>query len=346
MTETPETPAARPSIWAILAAYFAPALVLLAIVVPFLRFHQYSLLLPESLILVGGAAIIGLGLGALGRLRPQSLPPLLIALTLCVYLFFRHEVSSAFLKAAVWISDIVGYPSIVLALMGVTVFLVIVPFCVLTRRHLETIVAAIFGTIVVTTIVLPVETGGAPVEVGELPKQLKDLPPVVHIILDEHISPSGLPSDFAESPTARQAIDATFRDFKLYTHVFSRFAETKYSLTSMMNGDRGADIGEILKGEGSVFTPTENAWIDRLKSEGYAVKVYQSTWFDICGSTASVDACYTYSFFSPNAIQRSSLSTEQRLRALLENLIFGAESLELGPLVSTRDAGAFPQRHR
>ena len=56
MTDTAEAAAPpRQASWHRIVPYVAPALVLLAVVVPFLRFNEYSLLLPESLILLGGA---------------------------------------------------------------------------------------------------------------------------------------------------------------------------------------------------------------------------------------------------------------------------------------------------
>lgn len=334
MTDTPEAASATRRIWTKLAPYAAPACVLLAFFIPFLRFHEYSLLEPESLILIAGAVVVGVGIGALGQLRPNTAAPLLVAFTLLVYLFMRHEVTTFLVKTAIWIGDYFANAVVVLVLLFVAIFLVIAPVCVLLRRHLDTIVVAVFGTMVVTSLVLPVETGGKPVEVGSLPKDLKDLPPVVHIILDEHIAPAGIPPGLPESEAARQAIASTFRDFQLYTHAYSRFAETKYALTSLMNRDWGADVMDILDGGGYVFTPRRNAWFDRLKADGYAIKVYQSSWYDMCRGSEVVDACYTYSFHSPNAIQRTDLTTSQRLRALLKDIVFGAQALQLEPLVS------------
>ena len=333
MTDARE-PTAVPALrWQRLALYTAPALVLLAVVVPFLSFHEYDLLLPESLILIGGAAALGSAIGALSRVRRQTLGPMLMALTLCVYIFYRQEVTDALVVMANAIAGTTGYAAIALAILGVALFLAIALVCLTVRQHLDSIVAAVFATIVLSTVVLPTETGGEPVEAGALPKVLRSLPPVVHIILDEHIGLAGLPAGLEEAAAAGEAMQEVYKDFALYGRAYSRFAETKYALTSLMNRDIGADVGKMLESDLYKFAPTENAWFDLLKKKGYAIKVYQSAWFDMCGAHGAVDACYTYSFFSPNAIQRAPLSTGQRLRALALKLFMGRGTLQLEPLV-------------
>ena len=335
MTDTAEatTPPHQAS-WHHILPYAASALVLLAIVVPFLRFNEYDLLLPESLILIGGAGFIGVAIGGISRIRPQTLGPLLIALTLSGYLFFRREVIEAVGLTANAVAGITGHPVAVLVILCVALFLTTALVCVLMRRHLETIVVAVFGTMVLTTIALPTETGGESVQTGALPKDLKSLPPVIQIILDEHIGLAGLPSDIEESKTARDVILATYKDFALYSSAYSRFAETKYSITSLVNRDIGLDVESYFKGDAFRSSLKENDWFGVLKAKGYAIKTYQSAWLDFCTGPYPPDACYTYSFYSPNAIQRGSLSTERRLRALIRKLLVGRGALQLEPMVS------------
>ena len=320
--------------WKTLLPLVAPALVFLAIVVQFLRFHEYALLLPESLALMAAAALSGLAIGALGRLRSETLAPLLMAVALSVYLYFRQEVTDYLVRVVEAVEVWTGHPVVVFVVLGTAIFAALSVACVLLKQHVDAIVAAAFGMMVVSTLVLPVGAGGAPTQAGTLPDDLKDLPPVIHIILDEHIGPAGIPPEAEKRDEARELLTATYRDFALYDHAYSRFAETKYSLTSLMNGDVGADVGDILRGELFVFEPKTNDWFNRLKGKGYALKVYQSAWFDMCNGFRSVDACYTYSFFSPNAIQRTPLTASQKFRALALRLFKGSGALQLEPLVS------------
>jgi hypothetical protein len=319
----------------------APALVLLSIVATFLRYNDYALLLPESLILLAAAAAIGMLVGAIAQLRPQTLAPLLMALVLTVYVLSRDDVTGLLRNAVAAISGHIGHSEALKAIALAGIYAALSVICVLLRRNLALIATAVFGTMVVATLILPAQTGGMPVVTGTLPAKLNDLPPVIHVILDEHIGIAGLPPERPESADAADAMRSTFSDFALYSHAYSRFAETKYSLTSLFNRDVGADVGQLLEGELTEFAPKRNAWFETLKARGYAIRVYQSAWLNMCGPGSKVDTCYTYRFFSPNALQRSSLTTRQRLQVLLPKLFFGRGVLRLEPLTSMETLARF-----
>jgi hypothetical protein len=302
----------------------APALIPLAIVVQFLRFQEYSLLLPESLILMGCAAGIGALAGVISRLRPATLGPAFIAITLCVFIFYRPELMGRVMSAVAWLGEIIGNAPAAFGLVGLTLFFSLCTVAWLVRRRLDLIIVAVFGTTVATTIALPITTGGEPVDNGSLPSKLQDLPPLIHIILDEHIGLAGLPPEMPESAPAKHAIQATFSDFELFSRAYSRFSETQFAIASLMNGELGEDVTSVLESLKNKYILKQSAWFDRLKEEGYAVRVYQTTWLDMCSGVDSVDSCYTYSVYSPNAIQRSSLSTLQRFDVLASQLQFGS----------------------
>jgi hypothetical protein len=316
-----------------LLACAAAALVLLAIVVPFLRYHGYNLLLPESLILLGGAIAVGTILGLASQLRPMTLGPAVMAILLCVFIFQRAEVSDRLLPLANAITQMIGNLGTAFGLIITAAFLAAVIACWLLKRHLNTILATIFGTIVLSSLVLPPAAGGEPIETGALPQELSDLPPLLHIVLDEHIGLAGLPPELPESTAAAEAILTTYKDFDLYPYAYSRFAETRYSLASLMNGDWDADVGQLLDRDWSSFALHENAWFERLKAQGYAIRLYQTDFLDMCGAAA--DACYTYSLHSLNPIQLSTLSTGERLHLLLSEMNFFSTAPLPAPLGAT-----------
>ena len=341
MTDSRHTPPAGWSSWATLTPYVAPALVLLTIVVQFLRFHEYSLRLPESLILIAGTAALGIAVGALSLLRPATLGPTLMALTLCVFALYRQETYERVIPAAMAIADMTGRVGLVLGLLVAAIFLAILGTCYLLQRHLHTIVAAVFGTMIVSTIALPTGTGGEPVQAGTLPKDLKNIPPVIHIILDEHIGIAGLPTELAESVVAERAILTTFKDFALYSRAYSHFPETQFSLSSLMNTEPQEDVMALVDAKAIGYTLRRSAWFDRLKAMGYAIKVYQSDWLDMCSEIDAVDACYTYPLYSINAIQRSELSTGARLRVLLGKLYLWQDVALPAPLAASEAFSRF-----
>jgi hypothetical protein len=310
----------RPGFLLRLMPYAAPALVLLTIAISLLRYHQYSFFLPESAFLMGGAAAIGLLFGALSRLRPSTLEPSLMAVVLATYIFYRPEIFKRVAGVASELGERVGGTNLGIAIIGVGLFFAMVIVCWLLHRHLSTIVATIFGTIILGTIALPATTGGEPVERGEIPSQLADLPPLIHIVLDEHIGLAAMPPEIEESAAAAQAIRATYRDFALYERAYSRFNETHNALASLLNNERGAGVQELLDQHALGYTLKQSKWFTLLKAKGYAIKVYDTNWLDLCSEIAAVDACYTYPLHSPNAAQRSTLSASARLRLLLGEL--------------------------
>jgi hypothetical protein len=145
------------------------------------------------------------------------------------------------------------------------------------------------------------------------------LPPVIHIILDEHIGLAGLPPDVQGSSEAASVLRSTYRDFVHYSHAYSRFGQTAYSLASLMSGTaQPALSGALSQPEDShKYRVENNEWYARLKDDGYAINVYQTSYLDFC---KEADACYTYS--GPiSSIQHTPLTTIQRIEVILGSLI-------------------------
>jgi hypothetical protein len=320
--------------WRTIVHVIAPALVLLGIVAPFLRFHEYALLLPESLALMGGAVGLGTLIGMVACLRPLTLGPLLMAVVLVVYAFYRPEVTDKAWMTVRAVNDVTGDLGVAVSLVLVPTLLAVFFLCWLLRRNLSALVSVTFGTMVAATLVLPAETGGEVRIAGGLPVELQDLPPLIHIILDEHVGLAALPADIDGSAEAGQAMRRTFEDFALYSRAYSRYAETQLSLAALMTPDR-EDIESLLAGRHGQYELLANAWLGRLSEAGYAIQVYQTDFLDLCSRAATVDACYIYPMFSPNPVQRSSLSTTARWRVLFDDLWAGRTAPLPGPFAAT-----------
>ena len=284
--------------------------------------------------MIGGAGGIGILLGAIGRIRPLTLAPVLTSTTLAIYVFYRPEVSDRIVLAALRLSELIGHSGLALAILAVPLLIPVFLVGALLRRHLGSIVAVTFGTMVLATVLLPTSTGGEAKEEGSLPATRADLPPIIHIILDEHSGVAGLPTALPGAAAAENDIRHTYDGFALYAHAYSRFAETKFSFASLMNGDFGAEAKTLIEGDRVRSKLLRNAWFDELNKQGYAIRVYQSAWLDMCSGSEAVDSCYTYPLFSPNAVQRTTLPMEARLRVLVHNLVYG-KGYQTGPLAST-----------
>lgn len=327
--------------WKTLVPLAAPALVFLTIVVQFLVFHEYALLLPESLALMTAAALSGVAVGALGRLRPETLAPMLMAVVLWIFALYQNEVTGPLVWVANAAAEIVDNVTAIVAVLGVSILVAISLPCVMLKRHLDTIVFAAFGTMVISTLVLPTTTGGEPVQAGTLPTKLENLPPVIHVILDEHLGLAGLPADLEGSAAAADAIRTTYRDFALYSRAYSRFAQTQYSLASLFNNASAADVMDTLEASPTGYILTKNLWLEWLNKKGYKIKVYQTDLLDMCSESEVVSACYTYPLFSVNAVQRSPLAAGARLKVLLRNLHIGRNIATGAPLAASEALDTF-----
>lgn len=334
MTEAAEVHAALPERTPRLTILAAPALVLLAVVLPFLRFHEYDLLLPESLILMAGAALVGAAVGAIALLRPNTLGPALIALVLCVFALYRPEIRDNVVAGLRVMEGVTGHFSLLLAVASALLFLALMGIGMLLGRHWPTVVTAVFATFAVSTLVLPAPTGGEHEVTGELPAELNDLPPVIHLILDEQIGLAALPPDLEETPAAADAIRKTYGDFALYERAYSRFGQTIFSLSALMNGEPGTDVLPHLGVGTTAHVLYDNTWFDRLKAQGYAIRVTQTAWLDMCGDSDAVDVCDTHPLYSINAVQRTMLPTMARLRVLLGKLKLGGVDALPAPMAS------------
>lgn len=320
--------------WTLLAQSSALPLVFLAIVVPFLRFHRYDLLLPESLILMGGAVTIGGVASVLALLRSRLLGPFVTAIALAIYAAYQPPAADRLLTLAGGIARAIDSGAVALGVVSLLLVFALFLVCWTIRAHLLSVVAAIFGTIVVSSLVLPASEGGAVLESGAIPTEVRDLPPVVQIILDEHIGLAALPPELDESVSAAREIRNTYKDFALYERAYSRFSETQYALASLMNNAPGADVIALLGEKRVGHALLRSEWFERLKEQGYALKVYQTDWLDMCGQIRSVDACYTYPLYSLNSIQRSPLTTAARIRTLLGKLNLVKETALATPLAA------------
>lgn len=301
----------RRSATGLVATVLAPLLVLLAIVIEFLSFHSYQLLLPESLILISAAVAFGLVFGALSCVTRLPFQPVLMSIALALFIS-RNSLIELFASAVPGsISGLLGTDNI---LMGYYVVLILLAgsVCWLIQKHLPVIVSIVFATIIGTSIVLPVESVG--VEPNRASGSIQSsLPPLVHIILDGQSGLAGFPTDMPGSLQVRKMMRNTYQDFEIHERGFSLFHKTQHSIASVMNGVVTSKVTELLDQESGTNVLKRNGWFSKLKSQGYAIHVYHPGWLDMCQDRTLVSWCYKYPLDAVSAVQRSKLTTRQRL---------------------------------
>ena len=112
------------------------------------------------------------------------------------------------------------------------------------------------------------------------------LPPIIHIILDEHIGIDGIPVTDKEVEYLKYQIIQIYnsRGFKIYERAFSRYDDTGASLSNAFNYAKSTDRDKYLvdasKKNKKLIEP--NALFNDLYDEGYTLNVLESSELSFC----------------------------------------------------------------
>lgn len=280
--------------------WLAPALILVTPFVNFLDYHHYGLLNPDSLLALSILAGLGLIGSLLITLRPQvrlpflpwplSLRPLVIAAAMIFLFDFQPDLKKPVIA---WISRIFSdgtrcVPCII-SFFGI-VFVVFFSIAYALKRNAGTVFATACAVTLIATILLPPTAGGRPITVrSDIPATAAatprpDLPPIIHIVLDEHIGIEGVPTDLPGGPALRDDLLDFYVDngFRVYGKAFSQYRNTGDSLSNLVNGTAQPREKLFMAPSGLGFAVTENAWFDQLSAQGYRIQVYQTDYLDFC----------------------------------------------------------------
>lgn len=268
-------------------------LLLVAPFVVFLDRHQYSLVNPEILLCFAVAAAAALAVAALAQ-RPGWR---VLAIALAVGLAMDAQFDQL---------GVVPKLAAVALVAGSGWFL---------REHLATIVVVTAGTFLVSTVALgPSSRPAARALVGGNEQR----PFVLHIVLDEHIAPRGLPRS-AASDAFRQQLHTFFdrHGFLWFTDAYSEYFWTRYSLSQMLNFSNGRHTPGLFRmGDEARFELVENRLFSEVAAQGFSLNVFQTTYLDVCPDGRSIPRCEIYDIAGIRELQQSSLGWNGRLYAV------------------------------
>lgn len=296
----------------------------LVLITPFAVFCQYQgIPIADPAFVVGLSllALCGFGAEAVARLRPDSMRPAMYTLFSIVFfdLSFREPLSADQFQS---LSDLPNAaPSIVAPIAGALVLMIAVITFIL-RRHLGTIFTVIWGTMLVTSYVLPPEPAAFARETPTISGGGDNsLPLVVHLVFDEHIGIEGIPTDIAGGEELKRDLISFYEryGFRLFGGAFSEHANTLDSLYNLVNGTHNASLPRVIGDAGNKrgFVLDKNAWFALLDAKGYSVRVYQTDYLNFC-ATGNVHACRTFPGNGFSAIRQSDLSLSSKTRVLLQ----------------------------
>lgn len=283
------------------ADWVAPPLILLAPFANFISYHRYGYFQPEVLWVAAILLSIGLILGLLVFAGNQVLRVLVMGFLLALFL------------------------ELAIQPLGLRTLL---PSCLLLvwllRAHITEIVAPAFLVLVASTLAIP--TSGRAFDenfhIPSKPEEAKNLPPIVHLILDEHIGIEGIPTEIGSGRIVKEQLKAFYRynGFRLFGRAFSQYYDTADSIPNLLNLTSRTVSHFDTNQEPFVFK--DNAYFRELSNRGYRLRVYQSTYMDYCHAIgANVVSCTTYPHNSIKSIENLPLATSEKASFIVHSFL-------------------------
>ncbi len=278
----------------------APIILILAPFLSFLHLHGRSPFALDSLLIMGTIVLLGSVAGvALSALRGRAvyLIPVTALLLIAVDLEFvadgHFRVIGAGVLIVAWI----------------------------LREHITSLAGITLSVLTMLTLLTgpqdAVEQTGAPQPAAPpTAESAARPPPVVHLVLDEHIGLGGFP-DSPAGASARADVEARYQaaGFTVYPRAFSEYSLTANALPNALNFVTHDEHLEQLGGSGTPFPAVLplNAYFSRMTELGYTTHVYQPAFVDLCESRAApVATCATVPGNSLLTVERLGLSVPSR----------------------------------
>lgn len=299
-TRFPRDPASPRAAYALL-----PAAILVAPVLSFLLGSDYDLARPEAVSWLAGTVAAGIAVGVVAiRLRAT---PRAVLLSGCVALFVDVQ-----------FAPVRGLPLLAL-------FLVLAATIRMLGNNALPVLATGFGTLIATVLLMPPRTpvqSSTGIAVGARPVR-EDLPPILVLVLDEHLGIAGFPADVEGSAAAREAVRSVFaaHGFRLHTRAFSQYANTVDSLGNVFNFSAREVHHDWITPKAEGLTLRENAFLRGAARSGYALRIYQSDHLDLCRAEGvSPESCLTYKAASTGSLQGQDLPWREKAGLIGHNL--------------------------
>jgi hypothetical protein len=265
-------------------------LALSSLLINFLKFNHYSLLAPESLIFFGGIFAFSFFLGLLAQFGGKFVKfgVYSLLLTLLVDYQFPDFIQSG------------GAASTVGHLVSVFGGLFILAWVL--HRAISQVMVSVFATIIFITFIVPIEAPQSEISTALKEPANTKLPPIIHIILDEHIGIEGIPTAVKGGQVTKDLLKNFYlsQGFALFGKAFSAHDATRLSLGSMVAlgtapGGENVQSTNLKRGTwGTAYTIQENPYFQFLRKSGYKLNIYQNDFLDFCGSSSELIArCVT-----------------------------------------------------
>ena len=149
------------------------------------------------------------------------------------------------------------------------------------------------------------------------------LPVVLHLVLDEMMSPGGIDPRLPGAVPAQRSLSALGERYGLRTYdsVYSRAFFSGVSIPNLFNAEYRGKTGKADRFPTLLEKTPQNAYFDDMSARGYRTIVFQTSHLDFCGN-ATVDMCETFPSFDPQVVQsHASLDLRARSARVLSVLL-------------------------
>jgi hypothetical protein len=242
----------------------------------YLRYHHYPLLRPEVLVPTAVWLLCALGIGrmlnrASRTVRIVAFTPLLLLFVdwqFSVHATLPFKVVLVAIIAGVWLLD----------------------------RHLEKILAVALAAFYVAGLPSGSAIQSSTLDLPNAPRDTS-LPPVLYMVLDEHIGIEGWPAEIPEAREAQRSVRQFYLDegFRLFGRAYSEFNNSRVAIAAALNWpieDPHQVVTEVVSWRR--YRLKANEVFRRLSAEGYRIRVYQSTHVEYCDTLAyAIRSCET-----------------------------------------------------
>lgn len=279
-----------------------PMLLLVPFIV-FVRHSGYFLLAPETLLCTAGLGLLGILLGIAANSAGNLLRiPLFVA---CITFLVDFQTAS--------------FDAWDMRLAGVALAALVA--CIALKQHLSTVVSVTAGTLLLSSLILPVGGERTQFKPGSLSPRHSDLPPVIHLVLDEHIGVEGLRLEFDPERRFADKVKNFYleRGFRVFGKAFSIATSSVTSLSNMLNFSLDPRSEIHYQVTGNDFHLTKNSYFETMSARGYRIHVYQTDFMDYCrsGGNISLASCYTYEIATVRSIEHTPLPLTEKTKLML-----------------------------
>ena len=322
--------------WSIYDA-IAPALLLLAPFVVFLKHNSYPYLTPETLLSYAGFAVVGGCLGFAAAVGGRTTRSLLIALLVTLFIDVQFDLLPWWGKR---VAVAFAVPFVLTWFLG---------------NHASRILSAVFATIIVSGLVLPAgnDAPKAPAQatsVAAAGASASGQPVLVHLVLDEHIGIEGIPPEIERAREVKEKLIAFYvsNGFRLFGRAYSEYFSSRNSLSHVMNFSPGSYNAELVSrtiGGPYRWRMSRNEYLRRVRERGFRMQVSQTTYMSFCeDGQVTVDECEVGNYTTLESFSRAPLSVFQKIRVILS--LYAERSFFYGELKKVnRQLHDFAQDH-